>query len=272
VQYQLLIVDLDGTALREDGTVHPRDVAASRALAEIGVQLTVNTGRLFPGTRDAASQLGVTGSVALMNGAEMVNATTGVATFGHYFDASQRDTAKHVLRFAGLTSFVFGSRRIHHSHSAAHHAPYLQTWTPSLSSHDDVFSADSWHDDDVLAVGAVGSPDGISEAISALPHLNAFRFPIDRDRHFVKFRVTEEDKGTAVGRLCRERDVAIGRSVVLGDWLNDVPMMRTAARAFAMNGSVPEVIEAADEVVSAQRSQGGGIADVAARVWGIETP
>jgi HAD superfamily hydrolase (TIGR01484 family) len=51
--YRLLALDLDGTLLRDDHTVDPRDIAAIAELQAAGVTVTIVTGRLH--TSDSAS-------------------------------------------------------------------------------------------------------------------------------------------------------------------------------------------------------------------------
>ena len=69
--------------------------------------------------------------------------------------------------------------------------------------------------------------------------------------------------------LAAERGATLDQTVAVGDWLNDVPMLKAAGRSYVMGGSLPEVEAVADEVLDAEREHGGAIAEVAARVWGI---
>ena len=59
------------------------------------------------------------------------------------------------------------------------------------------------------------------------------------------------------------------RTVAVGDWLNDLPMLRRAGLSFAMAHSDARVLEAAKQVLRTERGAGGAVAEVAERVWGI---
>ena len=70
--YRLLALDLDGTLLRHDKTVDPRDIAAIRALREDGVAITIVTGRMHSGSVEAARACGIEGLIACVEGSHLV--------------------------------------------------------------------------------------------------------------------------------------------------------------------------------------------------------
>ena len=87
---------------------------------------------------------------------------------------------------------------------------------------------------------------------------------------FVKVRHSRENKGTALRRMAAERGVPLSAVVAVGDWMNDIPMLRAAGRSYAMGDSAEDVCAAATETLAATRHHGGGIAEVAARIWGLD--
>ncbi|MBX2796711.1 MAG: HAD hydrolase family protein, partial [Myxococcales bacterium] len=58
-------------------------------------------------------------------------------------------------------------------------------------------------------------------------------------------------KGRAVDRLMTEASLADHRLVAFGDQLNDLPLFERADHAVATANAVPDVLEAADEVIGA---------------------
>lgn len=274
-RFRVLVLDLDGTTLTADHRITERDLRAARALTERGVHVTIATGRLFTGTNRAANDLGVTGSVAVMNGSELIDAGTGLATHARYVERAHRRHIREVLSARGLSTFLFGSRTIHYNHTDHRHKPYLSIWTDQLTSHPDVFAAPAWDDDDVVAVSAIGRRVDLEHArdllAAELPGLiGAEIFQTWEGDGFLNLRCPSEDKGTAFARLAAERGCTAEECVAVGDWLNDLPMLRVAGRSFAMGGSCDEVTSAASDVLSCKRYGGGAIAEVAQRVWGVE--
>ena len=82
-------------------------------------------------------------------------------------------------------------------------------------------------------------------------------------------RAAGPTKGTAVEWLARHHGCAAAEVVVVGDWINDVPMFRVAGRSFVM-GQAPAAVKAhATDELEADVSEGGGIAEAIRRAWGL---
>jgi hydroxymethylpyrimidine pyrophosphatase-like HAD family hydrolase len=72
-------------------------------------------------------------------------------------------------------------------------------------------------------------------------------------------------KGTALEWIARHEGIDASQVVAVGDWLNDIPMLRTAGRSFVMNQAPDEVKAVATDLLDADVSTGGGIAEAAER-------
>ncbi len=273
--YRVLVLDLDGTTLNQDRQLEARDIAAAHALRERGVQLTIATGRLFSGTDWVARALGITGSVALMNGSELVDVTSGTTRLGRYLDPQLRLAMGAVLAPLELPTFQFNSRRIHYGARDARYASYLDIWTEHLQEHPVVFESAEWREaEDTLAIGVVGTRATVAQARAELEPLlpetiGIVEFDTFEGERFLKLRHMGEDKGTALDRMAAERGCTAAQTVAVGDWLNDIPMLRAAGLSFAMAGSTEAVTDVADVTLESQRMAGGAIAEVAARVWNV---
>ena len=273
MSYKMLVLDLDGTALVHRGQVHPDDVAAAERLRKAGIHVTISTGRLYTGTEAAAQALGVQGSVAVMNGSEYVDAQTGATDFGAYLDDSQRRQLRSLLGDHGIHPFLFASRTIHLCHSSESHAPYLSIWGDALTRHPDIQTSGAWNHADLLAVCGVAGHEAVSQAAgavkAALPGVRPTEFTTFTGEGFLELRAEGYDKGTSLDRLAAERELHVDEVIAVGDWLNDIPMLKRAGLSFAMAGSIEEATDAADEVLEAERGAGGAVAEIARRVWGL---
>jgi hydroxymethylpyrimidine pyrophosphatase-like HAD family hydrolase len=78
-------------------------------------------------------------------------------------------------------------------------------------------------------------------------------------------RAAGVDKGTAIDWVARHHGVTAAEVVAVGDWLNDIPMLRRAGRSFAMGQAPLEVKAAATDVLKASAHTGGGLAEAAMR-------
>ena len=83
--YKLLALDVDGTLVRRDGSIHDEDFRAIQRLQDAGVPVSIATGRLYSGTREVARRIGVLGPIACVDGSHIVH-TEGDAHLGDFIE------------------------------------------------------------------------------------------------------------------------------------------------------------------------------------------
>ncbi len=269
---RMLVLDLDGTALTHDWQITDADAAAAARLQAAGIHVTIATGRLFAGTHEAAARLGVQGSVAVMNGTELVDVGSREVIYGQYVHDHHRHAIRDLLHGFGLAPILFGADRIHHDDRGAHLNDYLRTWTPDVHHHGDLH-LDHWATERLVAVAATGDHDAVVQAAEAIaadyPELRPTKFTTWSGHGFLELRAHGDDKGTAIERLAAERHLDADQVVAVGDWLNDLPMLARAGRSFAMKGAAEAAIDAADHTLTAVRGEGGAVVELASRIWDL---
>ena len=267
--YRLLALDLDGTLLRADHSVDPRDIAAITELRAAGVTVTIVTGRLHSGAVDAARACAIEGAIACVEGSHLVDLATDT-TLDHHPIA---DAGVAALRAAfdhhRLAGFVFDTDGVHHGDAGRAFAGYVRTWSPNLRVVED---RAPWSTAPLAAV-AIGDPDAVAAAHAALrttAGLTTVAFPVSAHpgQHAVLVRAAGPTKGTALAALCARAGCTTADAVAIGDWVNDVPMFQVAGRAFAMGGAPDAVAASATDQLTTATGAGGGIAEAIRRAWG----
>jgi hypothetical protein len=268
--YRLLALDLDGTLLRADHGVDPRDVAAIAELQAAGVTVTIVTGRLWSGATDAARTCGIDGAIACVEGSHLVELATGTTLAHHPMADDVTAALRDVIVAHHLAPFVFDTGGIHHDHAGAPYAGYVRTWSPNLRVAEDALVWPAVP----LATVAIGDAAAVAAAHAALraraDRLFAVSFAIAAypGKHAVLVRAAGPTKGTALAELCRAAGIDVADAVAVGDWVNDVPMFEVAGRSFAM-GQAPDAVRAkATDRLSTPAGAGGGIAEAIRRAWG----
>jgi hypothetical protein len=276
VQYKLLAVDVDGTLVRRDGTIHPDDAAAVGRLRAAGVPVTIATGRLYSGTRPVAAMLGLTGPIACVDGSHIVDVGDDRALFAHPIKGGDALLLRDVLARHHLARFLFAEDTIIHDDAGAPYASYVRTWSPHVDVVAEVLEHRAWaHDGGVMAVVALGSEEDVKgaaeELAASLPDTaRVITFPVIRAQRFAMMvRALGPTKGTAVAWLAAHHGHTAAEVVVVGDWINDVPMFQAAGRSFAMRQAPPQVKAAASDTLEADGLVGGGIAEAIGRAFGI---
>lgn len=267
--YRLLALDLDGTLLRSDHSVDPRDIGAIRELQAAGVTVTIATGRLHTGAIAAAEACSITGTIACVEGSHLVELATNTTILHHALTDDLRTTLRDAVTKHRLAGFVFDAQGIHHDHAGAPYAKYVSTWSPNLRVVEEHLA---WQTTP-LATVAIGEPDAVAAAYAELTthrDLFAVTFAVSMcpGKHAVLARAAGPTKGTALAELCRIVGCTTADAVAVGDWVNDIPMLQVAGRSFAMGGAPDLVRAAASDALETTAGAGGGIAEAIRRAWG----
>ncbi len=271
--YRLLAVDLDGTLLRHDKEVDPRDSAAIRELARSGVTVTIVTGRLHSGAVAAAQACGIRGAIACIEGSHLVEVESRATLSRHPMTAGVTELLRDAFAAHGLASFVFEADGIHHDERGEPFARYVSTWSPNMRMVEEALDVRVWMNDPLAAL-AIGGPDEVGAAHAQLrahaAHVFSVSFPIAwyDGKHALLVRAAGPTKGTALAELCKTAGCTLAEAVAVGDWVNDVPMFEVAGRSFAMGQAPDHVARKATDILDRPSGEGGGIAEAIRRAWG----
>jgi len=232
----------------------PRDVAAVGELRDAGVTVIVCTGRPFPGALPWVERLGLEGPIVCYQGAQ-VRELNGDVLLDH---GIPHDVAMEVIRFARERKLHVQAYREdqliveldrEEAQIYAKHAGMRVTVVPDLDE-------------------AMG-PTTPKLVIVSLPEVLDSLLPIARQTwkgklnvvtstpDYLEFTSIESDKASALGFLCRRLGVEQAQTAAVGDGRNDATMIEWAGIGFAVEGSPPEVIAAADRTIP--RPGHGGI-------------
>jgi Cof subfamily protein (haloacid dehalogenase superfamily) len=273
---KLLAVDLDGTLLARSGLPHEADVTALCAARDAGVVVTILTGRLIAGTRAAAAALGLNGPIGCADGAHIVDAKTEQTLLHKTIRAEAAGRLQpHFVRSA-VSTFLFVGDTVVHDDAGDPHLGYVSGWSERLLRVPNVFEHTAWGDDTGLtAVVAVGDERSIRQTAEAVAsqladHAQVLSFSLSQGGSWgLIARSAGVSKGTALRFIADHAGVAMADTVVVGDWLNDLPMFEAAGRSYAMGQSPDAVRRAATDVLAETSLTGGGIARVVRDAFGI---
>lgn len=281
--YSMLVLDLDGTALNADGALEDADIRAAAALRERGVVVTIATGRLYGGTAAHAKTLGVDAQIACMNGSEMLSSLDGSVTSANYLPNDVAVFAREQLQKHDLATSLFSSWEIHHCATSNRYRHYLETWSAHFKEYDDVYRSPAWERDErLLAVVSTGPIQQIQDTAEALNEeidqdlYEILAFPAwprkegDEEHGIFMLRDKRENKGTALRRMAEQLGIQENQVVCVGDWMNDMPMLESDALSFAMDGTPDWLQKSAKYVTKTHTKDGGVVAELAERVWGIK--
>jgi Cof subfamily protein (haloacid dehalogenase superfamily) len=278
--YKLLAIDLDGTLLDRDGEANDEDVSAIKRLMARGIKVTILTGRLFSGTRPSAQLLGIEGPVGCADGSHVVRVRGEKTLLHHGIRGKAADRLRASLERNDLVAFLFAEDAIVHDERGADYLPYVRTWSTDLRYAHRVTEHALWDSrEGMTAVVALGREANIGRTVADIQRdeteaMQVAMFPFRRDadksrEHWgMVARAAGGTKGTALTWMAAHHGIPVSETVCVGDWLNDLPMLQTAGRSFAMGQSPDEVKQAATDVLERSIRDGGGIAEAIERAFG----
>jgi HAD superfamily hydrolase (TIGR01484 family) len=276
---QLLALDLDGTLLDAAGRPHAVDVKAVRTALAVGVSVSIVTGRLYSGSRDAARALGILGAVGCADGSHVVRARDHVTLVHRGVEREAAQALRRALARAEAATFVFARDAIGHDAAGTPFVGYMSTWSTDIRIARDVFEHELWDaSEGVTAAVALGTREPLEQAVRELERdapgaAFVALFPLRRGPHSgmwaVMVRAAGGTKGTAVRWIAEHEGVAIEDTVCVGDWVNDIPMFEVAGRSIAKGQAPDEVKAKATDVLVETAEIGGGVASAIEAAFGI---
>lgn len=260
------------------GEVRPRDRRAIEALLERGVHVTLCTGRMFTGTQPLALELGLDAPLACVDGSHVAHSLSGRQLACSPLHGSALETLLAILVDHEAAAFAFSDELLFHDEGGARYLDYVRGWSRQTRLVTDLLVSTAWQESRAIpAVLALGTEERIREAERALTRLSpeglqgiCFESFCEVDERGCRpwallVRAAGIDKGTGVEWLAQHYGVSLEEIVAVGDWLNDVPMLKRVGRSFAMAQAPDQVRDAASEVLESDDISGGGIAEAAER-------
>jgi len=272
---KVFVTDIDGTLLGADGDVHPSDAEAIAALIARGVPVTLCTGRMYSGTREIAEALRILGPVACIDGSHIVDSTNHLELHSTPLSDVATERLFEALGRIRPASFAFSGDRLFHDEHGAQYLDYVSTWSERTQQVERLTDFEAWREPraTLSALVALGTPEQIRSAEQFIKgqgkHLQCVTFEVGRPGYSgtwgLVVRAAGVDKGTAIDWVAQHHGVTAAEVVAVGDWLNDIPMLRRAGRSFAMAQAPSAVKAAATDVLKANHVSGGGLAEAALR-------
>ncbi|MGH1564905.1 HAD family hydrolase [Mumia sp. DW29H23] len=250
----LLATDLDGTLLRSDGTLSPRTREAIRRAEEAGVPTVFVTARPPRWLDVLADAVGdATGGVALSaNGAFVYHVASRTVT-------DRGTIAPDVLRELGtllreaLPGIAFAVERADGMRREERFA--YRREAPEAHNLDDWDAIASAPAGKLLARLDGSDPDEFHAQVAAVLEGRA-ELGFSGAVGLAEITAPGVTKASGLAAWCAENGIAQDRVWAVGDMPNDLPMLRWAARSFAVANAHRDVLGSVHEVVPTNDEDG----------------
>jgi len=247
---ELVVIDLDGTLVKSDLSVGERTIAAVERARKIGVEITFATGRMVSASKKYAEILSINLPMIALNGAIVQQHNNGSPIFHRKIEENIFLKILPIIKdSSGAVTIVFGDDAFGWNIDDFT-KKRLSSWIVDIKEISPrEISAEPTI---VMVAGEEKSVRETAEKIFALEiaNLEAFLFPSIRyyPMWYMEIRAGGVDKGLGVRALRENLGLKKEKILVIGDYLNDLPMFAESGISAAVSNAHEDVINAADYV------------------------
>lgn len=258
---QLFVSDLDGTLLNRESRVSDRSAAIISRLTDAGALISVATARTPATVEPLLRHTRTSPPAVVMTGAALWDRAYGRFLNPRFISAATASLITEACLRHGITPFIYtiGENGIIHTFFSGtpnrkerkfiDERSHLKLKRMHLGT--ESCSLPPMPSDPVL-IFALGPTDEIyplAEELrqSGVCSVSSYPDIFNSDISYLEVFAPGVDKAAAVTEL--KNLTGAGRLTVFGDNLNDIPMMKAADVAVAVDNALPQVKEAADIVI-----------------------
>ncbi|WP_433299393.1 HAD family hydrolase [Actinoplanes sp. CA-030573] len=262
--FRLVASDIDGTLIRDDGTLSPRTLDVMHALP---VPLVLVTGRPLRWLRQLYDQMPEPMPAVCANGAVVYDPATDEILRAEplavdiLLDVSKR--LREAIPDIALAVEVEGGRKFWYEEA------WPVRWAEDhdnvrvLATAEELVSAPAVK---LLARSASHEPDAFCELVSGML-AGVAETTHSSSSALVEISATGVTKAAGLAWLCEQHGIRAGEVIAFGDMPNDLPLLTWAGHSVAMGNAHPAVRAVADEV--ARTNEEDGVAVYLEDVFGL---
>ena len=260
---RLIAIDLDGTLLTSDRQIHPDNVSAIARARNSGVSVVLASGRIRPSIAPFARELDLHSSPLICsNGAHVVDGNGSSVLESHLVNSIRNSVIDFAER-EGMHLNGYTTDEMFYLHDDAWSDLYRQR-ARTIPSH--VVPVEALRAMKLIKLMVIGEPRrirSIAERGSELFDLNHVVLT-ESEPEYLEFLPANANKGHALQVLSKHLGINQENIMAIGDYLNDVEMVKWAGYGVAMGNAVPEVKAVSDAITTINDE--GGVARAIASV------
>ncbi|MCR8844526.1 Cof-type HAD-IIB family hydrolase [Paenibacillus sp. SC116] len=257
MKYKMIVLDLDDTLLRDDGTISAGNKQALMTAQEAGVKVVLASGRPTYAMRALADELHLEryGSYILsFNGAKIINWKTQEESFSstlkpemaHALHGMSLEEGVSALTYVGDDIITEAATEYTHIESQITGMKVVEV--PSFAEAVQV---------PVVKVLMVAEPEKLVLVEEKLKAKMAGQLNVMRSKpFFLEFTEDGVNKGTSLNHLIQQLGIERSEVIAMGDGYNDVAMLEFAGLAVAMGNAPDEIKQIADYVTDTNMNDG----------------
>ncbi|CRF28679.1 cof family hydrolase [Mycobacterium tuberculosis] len=254
MQYKLIALDVDGTLLNDNYELTERTVSTLRRVHEAGSRIVLCTGRAPESSVPIMEQLGFEGVLIAHNGAATVEIPGSRLLNEFSFPIEDITGLIQYCRAEHVHFDLNTSWKMYVEHVGDVEATMYEKYMAAPEKVEDVLAL-SVSIVKFTMFGSQEAMDRVEQNLAAFG-LSSSLHAIRSGVHFIDVMLKSASKGRALSKLSEMWGIEPSSILAMGNYYNDIDMLRFAGLGIAMGNSPEEVKLAADEVTLSNNEEG----------------
>ena len=272
----LFVSDLDGTLLLPDGTLPKEYKERLNRLIDDGLQFTIATARNYDSAHPILYGLNINYPVILFNGVYLADFHSGnIIEHTQFIDKEVVYSMLELANTHKIEPFIYtfgGNHQVYYR--KANNGGSL-AYLNSLEKNGRVKQISEFvfqKNENISGFLLIGTRDNLEPIYKNLKeiHFNDLNLYFAEDvsmkgYFWLQSFHQQATKGNMVKKLVSRLNFPLQKTLVFGDYLNDLDMFQVAGYSVAMENALPEVKESADQIIG--RNSEGAVMDFLESIW-----
>ena len=266
MNYKLLVMDIDGTLLGKDGTISAKDGEALARARNLGIKVSLGTGRVPQACSRIISRLSLDDYHIFFDGALVSNPGNGEEV---YVKPISEELVRQIVEFTHRNEIDINIDL----YSATHYFVERETWATDIRRQffniqpTIIDFAKYWSKERIIkGTLVVRSAEEKAKADSFCHKFkNSLSFSLTKtpaypEVDFINVLAPDVSKGKALEALASFLGISLTEVIAIGDGVNDISILSLAGLAVAMGNASDEVKAVADHVTLDVDHNGAAVA------------
>ena len=249
---KLIVTDVDGTLLNDNHELHPDFWKIEEELTSKGILFSIASGRQFYNLESKFERIKDRTMFFAENGTYVIHKGKEL-----YVNPIEENAAKEFIQLGrklDRTNLVLCGKN----------SAYIETKDEDFRKEISKFYErlkvveDLTKVDDTYLKVTLCNFDGVED--NTFPHFVNYtdRYKVAiAAKVFIDITSLDANKGNAIKGVQKELNISPEETLVFGDYLNDLEMMKVAEHSYAMKNAHPEIIEASNFVTTHDNNENG---------------
>lgn len=252
--YKMIAIDLDGTILTDELAVSSNTMTAIRKSVELGVVVTIATGRMYPSAQRIALELGLDAPMITYQGALIKSATGGEALRERVvpFDIAQK--CIHIAAEKQMHIQVYQDDVLYSAVENDKVKAYSKEVGVGFEVEPDLLKLAK---DGFMKLLFIDEPEALDLLQEELRIMLGDEACIEKSKlRYLEVTHPDANKGSALLHLAQQLGIDRSEIIGIGDNHNDAELVKSAGFGIAMGNAVAELKELADYTSLSNNEEG----------------